>query len=263
MELPCPMWKIQLTNHQNRSRFSPPSPFASLKIRKPTTMKPRSGFTLVELLIVIAIIAVLAVLVTAFARSSIATSRSASALNNIRQIGMANIQLYSQDHNGAINGYGEFVHPGTGAKKQKTPWRTAYLLSTKAEIRWSDVVEIIGNLKDPTIPDNLSWSPHFPLAINSEFNMARDENGNWMAPSPTSGPRLASYENPGSMIYAVGGHELFTPEMADNPAYKEMPASIRQGPYFSHKGKTPAIFLDGHADMLRFPIDRKLLTVSP
>ena len=62
------------------------------------TSKPRRGFTLVELLVVVLIVAALAAIGTAVIRSSIRSSHKAACLSNLRQIGVG-LEMYLQDHN--------------------------------------------------------------------------------------------------------------------------------------------------------------------
>jgi len=57
----------------------------------------RGGFTLVEMMVVVAIIAVLSAIGALVVRSGIQSARKASCLTNLRQIGMG-LELYLQDN---------------------------------------------------------------------------------------------------------------------------------------------------------------------
>ncbi len=61
-------------------------------------MMKRRAFTLVELLVVIAVIAALAVIGIGIGRSVLAKSRQAACLNNLRSLGVA-LESYLQEHN--------------------------------------------------------------------------------------------------------------------------------------------------------------------
>ncbi len=73
-------------------------------VAKSRAMKPRSlsfGFTVVEILVVIAILAILAsILLAVFSRVR-ENARQASCQNNLRQIALA-VQQYTQDNNGSL-----------------------------------------------------------------------------------------------------------------------------------------------------------------
>lgn len=60
-----------------------------------------SGFTLVELLVVIAVVAVLATLGLGAASSTLERGRSAKCLSSMRQVGAA-VQMYGSDHNARL-----------------------------------------------------------------------------------------------------------------------------------------------------------------
>jgi prepilin-type N-terminal cleavage/methylation domain-containing protein len=61
----------------------------------------RRGFTLTELLVVLAVIGTLAGIGIPLARSFVARSREASCLNNLRSLGVG-LESYLQDHNGIL-----------------------------------------------------------------------------------------------------------------------------------------------------------------
>jgi len=64
----------------------------------PAHQRSTPGFTLTEILIVVAIIIALAALVIPISRSAIAKSRQGACLGNLRQIGIG-LESYLQDHN--------------------------------------------------------------------------------------------------------------------------------------------------------------------
>jgi prepilin-type N-terminal cleavage/methylation domain-containing protein/prepilin-type processing-associated H-X9-DG protein len=68
-------------------------------IRLSSVRKPRFGFTLVELLVVIVIVATLAALGFLGARTAITSSQQSACAANLRNLGAA-LHLYSQDHGG-------------------------------------------------------------------------------------------------------------------------------------------------------------------
>ncbi len=67
----------------------------------------RCGFTLIEMLVVIAILVVLMALIVPSASRSIGASKNVQCVNNLRQIGVA-ILTYSQDNRGSLPPTGFF-----------------------------------------------------------------------------------------------------------------------------------------------------------
>lgn len=70
--------------------------------RNPSPLpKPGSGFTLIEMLVVIAIIALLASLLTPATQRALAKARSVTCMNNLRNLAIAGT-LYEADHQGTM-----------------------------------------------------------------------------------------------------------------------------------------------------------------
>jgi prepilin-type processing-associated H-X9-DG protein/prepilin-type N-terminal cleavage/methylation domain-containing protein len=78
-------------------------------------MKRRGAFTLLELLVVIAVIAILAAMLLPALSRSKEKARSANCASNLRQIGLA-LTLYCSDHN---------VYPCFGTQTSTNPWSAA------------------------------------------------------------------------------------------------------------------------------------------
>src|ERR1051326_7153622 len=74
---------------------------AALAARHPAVQGTRSGFTLMELLVVIAVIAILAALLFPVFAQAREQARAAQCLSNARQVGQAML-LYMQDYDEVI-----------------------------------------------------------------------------------------------------------------------------------------------------------------
>ena len=93
---------------------------------------PRRGrcyFTLIELLIVIAIISILATLLMPSLKNALEQARRAYCLNNLKQITLSEY-MYAQDYDGIAS-------PGPGSRDQRQYWWAPYLMrdyNLKAEL---------------------------------------------------------------------------------------------------------------------------------
>jgi prepilin-type N-terminal cleavage/methylation domain-containing protein len=76
----------------------------------------RPGFTLTEVLVVLAIIAALAAIAVPIGRTAMARSRNATCLSNLRQIGTA-LEAYLQDHSQTMPD----IAAGRKSKSEDTP----------------------------------------------------------------------------------------------------------------------------------------------
>ena len=228
----------------------------SMRTSKPT-QSPR-GFTLIELLTVIAIIAILAgILIPAIGkvRKKAATVK---AVNNVRQIGMAN-SLYSQENNGKIIGQEE-------GKFMNAMQNIAEYISTEKELNWDQQIATLALTNDPNVPENMIRIGGLPFtyAINSVFNQkygrSVDGKAAWKpaAQQSSNQRRMAEFDYPSDTIYAVSGSYQLTVSAAANASLLQEP-SARQSIFYLHgnNDSTPAVFLDGHSELITYPIDPK------
>lgn len=71
---------------------------------------PHRGFSLIELLVALAVLGVLALITVAASRQGMEQAESAACQGNLRQWGVA-LHLYANEHNGALPRRGEGVQP--------------------------------------------------------------------------------------------------------------------------------------------------------
>lgn len=210
------------------------------------------GFTLVELLVVIAIVAILAAVATPAVWSARSKAHTAEATAHLRSIGAAN-QMHAAENNGLIAGEGnsraKFPQSpsGSGSYGRLFP----YMSSRGRPARdWNELIGFWTPLRDPAVPRELAKDDNWPMtwAWNELFNM------DW-----GPGRRMIQFAQPGKVLYAVTGRGEFVPSMASNPGQQQIPQARRDGFYFIHNGKCPAVFLDGRVELLAFPIDPKMI----
>lgn len=225
------------------------------------------AFTLIELLTVIAIIGILAAIIIPTVGSVRATARSAQAVSNIKQIGMATL-LYAQDNRGAILGQGN--EAGTGFKYFELTMRqwATYIGRSPAGDR-DRVNAIIGPIRDPLVPDEpafLRSGYKTTWSLNRIFNVQKGYEAQGLVNSQSDDrPRnLAEFTDPSRTIYAVSGGYQFDHVAIQNQNLVSTPPVGPQQIYYLHrKGRaTPVLFLDGSAKIMDFPIDPRLTKLS-
>jgi prepilin-type N-terminal cleavage/methylation domain-containing protein/prepilin-type processing-associated H-X9-DG protein len=199
----------------------------------------RAGFTLVELLVVIAVIALLAaILFPVFARAR-ENARRSSCQSNLRQIGLGILQ-YAQD-------YDELVPARQHASGSVSPrsWRGML----QPYIKSADVFRC---------PSNRANAANAADGIRRSYNcngLSSTANLCGTAPMPeipTGTPvHLARIQNTAQLILVVEGREGFPEMRIDNNMYGST-TSYGRGDFFAgHLGTANFLFADGHVKSLK------------
>lgn len=219
------------------------------------------GFTLVELLVVIAIVAVLALISTMGVSRGMSYAKASTAMRNLQQIAMANL-AYSTENGGRIVGLGNGIDwKGESTRGMGIMGRLYPYVSGSPKLpTWDDLHKTYAPLLDGNVPAAIS-SPPTPGTYQKTW-----ASNNFFAeyPSPNSqgrlvaGRRMQNLEAPERIVYVISGWNFVNAPMATDRSQVPLPSSPRNGIYYSYAGKAPAAFLDGHGELLSFPINPKL-----
>jgi prepilin-type N-terminal cleavage/methylation domain-containing protein len=234
-----------------RPSITPNTPNASKK----------AAFTLIELLTVIAVIAVLGAILLPVIGNVREQATKSKALNSARQIGLANL-MYAQANNGEIMGIGWDNWNDTLAFYRGF----AEYLGAPGDMTVEERDSALAQVVDPSVPEDLviygtttPWTWSFNYIFNVRGGRVSEGVRSPEEWEPGSQPRrLTEFDEPASMIYAVSGSYQFTVETAADADLLGEPT--RRQPIFYYYGSndtTPAVFLDGHAEMMTYPISEE------
>lgn len=237
--------------------FNPTGSHRAAPLGRQNSMRPmRSGFTLIELLVVVTILAILIGLAVPVLGGALKSTNATKAVSNLRQIALAN-QLYAGENGGRIVGRGNGTDwkgistNGLGALGRLYP----YVGDSALEATEQRIQDTFSELRDPNVPTNLSDpTTGATWAINSLFDQDSGGGG-----ALGRGRLLQDFDSPSRVIYVSSGDQMITAADAEDPSMVPLPSSSRRGFYFSYKRQTPPAFLDGHAELLAFPIDPTLV----
>lgn len=224
-----------------------------------------------EILVAVTVLAVLAALAIPAVMSSIDQAQASKVLSNARTIGMANL-LYAQDNYGKINGPGVRV-TGETWNEFNTTRLVRYLTATQEQQpAWNTVKAVLNELNDPRIPESIVYiQPDFKFnwSFNGVFHIetGRAVQGleKWSAATGenVNFRRMAEFQRPSEIIYAVSGTHNFNKKHIADETLVGTPEE-KQAIYYLYKNNsTPAVFLDGHAEFVSFPIEESMVIPQP
>lgn len=221
-----------------------PQPRPALAIRHRSFVLPprrRGGFTLVELLTVVAIIGVLAALVLATVGPVRKSARAAADVATMRSLGQSMIQ-YASENKGAINAWG--YTPGQPTNIANTFWGRAwpYLRNTQmTQLTSAAMREVAGSYVPSVIkndrPDLVANADGIDYAIALNSNLYTRDSAGFITFT-----RLQNISRPASAPYIVVGKWGFW-NLTPAPLPDRQPS---EGAYWPYAGeKTIVVNLDG------------------
>ncbi len=240
--------------------------------------KPRPGFTLVELLVVITIIIVLAALVFVVTGKIRASAQQANLMSAMRQVGLANAGYYSEN-NGDINVIRDAAEKGSyegaagkwvsnsfmgrmqpylfsGLETSDQKKLAAQIKTSLSELLGTSDLKTMAGTPFSGVPVTTDASGiHNPFVINDRL---RPKWGNANPPQ-----RVSSYGDPSSILYMGYGRYYFNPQLCENYLPLPVAGDNRRGIYFLPNRKGIFCFLDGHIEMLSTPIEERRFGVRP
>jgi len=212
----------------------------------PVPMKTRSGFTLVEMLVVVVIIASLAAVALGVIPKMRKKGDSAKSVQNLRQISVL-AATYAADHSMALPAPEPEVPDGNGGTVTGVMWHQAlaseaYPDTALSKIRWDHKWWTTNKplLLNPLMPqkDVRAWFPGF--AINMQINISNTGWGTgWTDGPKTRDMRLASISDPARTPFVVPDKNWFF--------HKGKLSEAGMKPFLVD-GKLPVLFVDGHVE---------------
>lgn len=216
------------------------------------------GFTLTELLVVIAIVAVLSLVSFQGVRWAMAGAKASTAVKNLQQIALGNL-AYSTDNGGRIVGLGNGIDwkgentRGMGIMGRLYP----YVSGTEKLPEWADLHRTYAPLRDANVPAALS-SPPTPGTYQKTWasnHLFAEYPGPNTEGRLVAAKRMQQFDSPERVIYVISGWNFVNAQMGEDRSLLPMPSAPRNGIYYSYRSKAPAAFLDGHGELLSYPIN--------
>ncbi len=226
----------------------------------PFSAKSR-GFTLIEMLVIIAIIIILISIVSVSVGRSIRRAQSVKAMSNARQLGIASLN-YAVDHRGNLLGQGQSPHDWNDSVYIFRNLAMYLDSSLPPNPPRAQVENALRDILDPAVPSQYNTYGSYPFtwAFNHIFNVRTGRSNENLESWPSGLPRrprnLTEFEHPSTTIYVVSGRFQLSPDRAADESRVHSVPSGATIFYFHGRAEnsTVALYLDGSTKLVPFPI---------
>lgn len=216
-----------------------------------STLRNR-GFTLTEVLVVIAITAILAAVVLTVTRRAMSSARSAQCINNLRDIGVAAL-AYTAENNGCLPPLCQLDYGSAWSPAAANRWWPSFLAGSDSPSKQL----VYETWRCPESPD-YDFQVVSNHVVYSSYTALKPVITFITADNPQGGMRLSQIRNPQKVwMFGDGGRPVGA---ADSNRYLTVAAIERYGKNWAtpnraalrHKGGTHAHYVacDGHVETL-------------
>ena len=214
-------------------------------MRKVARSRGHAGFTLVELLVVVAIMSILAALMAPAALHGLQTGATMSCKSRLRQIGTA-LHYYIQTSGLVFPTWGQSRWPGDTAPCATSPYRVKPAVLFNPWVEQESLIWVCPSDQRATMRGANWWYTSFPFS--------------WLMDSVP----ISVLKRPASIIVSLDGPddggwiEFYPPHPTDDSPYM----NPTKGDYIRHNGRFHALFYDNHVELL-YPTDTSRKDFDP
>ena len=211
--------------------------------------RTQSAFTLIELLIVIAIVAILAGVILPVYGSVQLSGKRSQSLSNMRQLAMATM-TYTGDHSGNLPQQGDattWASAATNTAAENDQWYNTVLHDYANSPSLSDYAQnpaafyqkgSLFFVPAANYPANKLTAPQFAMAFNSKLET-----------STTTNVRMQNIEAPAETVLYLETGVTGEKPLTGQKAYTGQPYAYASRAAARYGGKMILTFCDGHADV--------------
>ena len=219
----------------------------------------KKHFTLVELLVVVAIIAILAAMLMPAISKAVDVAQAASCTNNLKQIGTANMMFITENDQKVCGAYYIRSDGDTVYKYYDAMYKylgDTRVLECPVKIGFTQSKRSDGNLPDADLKEefNVSYGCNVDTVSKMLYNVSKGLYDDYKTATETTYiNRLSDYKKPSRSVRATEATAAYLePDGRDTTEERanKVNAFIK-GNMLPHNGGFNLLFMDGHVEMFQ------------